>query len=68
MRLWYGNMIILLVTLTLSVDARIHNIEINSDRREIIPLADFGLSKNGYIDMEMSSLIIKDGNPYTYGG
>ena len=39
---------------------RIHNITIDSDRREIIPLANFGLTKDGFVDFYVTSLIIKD--------
>ena len=47
--------------------ARIHNIQIESDRREIIPLATFGLTKNGFIEITMSSLVMNDNQPATYG-
>ena len=46
---------------------RIHNIKIESDRREIIPLINFGLTKDGLIEITMSSLEINDYQPATYG-
>jgi len=49
------------------VCGRIHNINIVSDRREIIPLANFGLTKDGFVDFQVTDFIIKDNIDAKYG-
>ena len=59
-------LVLLLFSLN-GVLGRIHNIKIDSDRREIIPLANFGLTKDGFIDFYAKSLQITDNIEANYG-
>ena len=61
------SLVLLLQLCITAVSGRIHSINIVSDRREIIPLANFGLTKDGFIDFNVSSLIIKDSIEAKYG-
>jgi len=56
-----------LLTLISTVTARIHNISIDSDRREIIPLSSFGLLKEGFINLDVSKLHANDWKYAEYG-
>ena len=58
---------ILLLLVFNGVVGRIHNIKIESDKREIIPLANFGLTKEGFIDFHVKSLQKKDHIDANYG-
>ena len=56
-----------LITLLSTVTARIHNISIDSDRREIIPLSSFGLFKEGFINLDVTKIKAEDWKFADYG-